>query len=332
MSADSPLQVSVVIPTFNRGFCIAQTIGSVLAQTCPAFEIIVVDDGSTDRTQAVVSSFGNRVRYLHQVNAGVSAARNLGIHAALGQWVALLDSDDEWHPEKLAIQCAELLAHPQAVAHMVDCQLGERDGLPTSIFEIRGLKNELGIRPLRVRPLLDVMQSAYFPSTWLVSKAVLLQAGLFNPAMRLCEDTDLLSRVALAGSFLTNCFVGTKLQRYEQSPGLSSLYPKAKVEYFSNIVQTYEQLLASGQLNALELAYVKKNLSATHLELALLHRIDGDRTSFRRSLLLSIRKSVSVLPLIKALVVLSLGTRGYEILRRLKDHRKSVHPRRSAAT
>ena len=94
-------RVSVVIPAYNAADHIAATVESVIAQTVPAWEILVIDDGSTDDTGAVVRKFGDLVRLYSVPNAGVSAARNLGIDQASGEWIALLDSDDLWHPRKL---------------------------------------------------------------------------------------------------------------------------------------------------------------------------------------------------------------------------------------
>ena len=102
--------VSVVIPTFNRARELARAIESVLAQEYASLEIIVVDDGSTDNTRAVASRYAPRVRYIWQPNSGVSAARNAGLRAARGEFIALLDSDDEWQPWKLAVQISVLQA------------------------------------------------------------------------------------------------------------------------------------------------------------------------------------------------------------------------------
>lgn len=109
--------VSVVIPTYNRAHCVAKTIDSVLAQTHQNFEILVCDDGSKDDTAAVIERvYGadKRVRYLHQKNAGVSAARNLGLRSMTGDFVALLDSDDLWLPWKTEAQLKCLAALPDA--------------------------------------------------------------------------------------------------------------------------------------------------------------------------------------------------------------------------
>lgn len=105
-----PPTVSVVIPTYNRAHVVGRAIRSVLNQTYQDFEIIVVDDGSTDNTEEVVKSFNDpRIRYIrHEENRGGSAARNTGIRAARGAYIAFLDSDDEWLPEKLAKQVQKM--------------------------------------------------------------------------------------------------------------------------------------------------------------------------------------------------------------------------------
>lgn len=92
---------SVIIPAYNAGAFVALAIDSVLAQTWPAHEILVVDDGSVDNTAEVVAGYGERVRYLRQDNAGVSAARNAGARAATGDWLAFLDADDWYYPDRL---------------------------------------------------------------------------------------------------------------------------------------------------------------------------------------------------------------------------------------
>lgn len=93
--------ISVIIAVYNGAPTIRRAVESVLAQTCPAHEVIVIDDGSTDDTDAVVAEFGDRVRYLRQSNAGVSAARNAGAAAATGAWLAFLDADDWYYPDRL---------------------------------------------------------------------------------------------------------------------------------------------------------------------------------------------------------------------------------------
>src|SRR6185503_12940562 len=98
---------SVVIPTYNRAYCLSATIGSLQAQTYPNWEALIIDDGSTDDTAELVRSLSAadpRVKYHPQKNAGVSAARNAGLRLVDGEWAAFLDSDDAWEPWKLTAQ------------------------------------------------------------------------------------------------------------------------------------------------------------------------------------------------------------------------------------
>ena len=108
-----PGLVSVVIPTYNRATIVRAAINSVVGQSYPNVEVVVVDDGSRDDTRQVVESYGPPVRYLSQANSGVSAARNRGFAAARGEFIALLDSDDEFLPWKLEAQVRVLRAHPE---------------------------------------------------------------------------------------------------------------------------------------------------------------------------------------------------------------------------
>ena len=97
-------RVSVIIPTYNREEYVVKAIDSVLGQKFDDYEFIVVDDGSTDNTKEIVNKYGDMIRYIYQHNSGVSAARNTGIKLAKGEWVAFLDSDDEWRPDYLLTQ------------------------------------------------------------------------------------------------------------------------------------------------------------------------------------------------------------------------------------
>ena len=105
------MSISVIIPAYNAEQHISRAIDSVLAQTHPADEIIAVDDGSTDDTGQILRSYGRQLRYIGQENGGAGAARNTGIKAARGEWIAFLDADDEWLPEKLKCQADHLRRH-----------------------------------------------------------------------------------------------------------------------------------------------------------------------------------------------------------------------------
>jgi glycosyltransferase involved in cell wall biosynthesis len=107
------MQVTVVIPSYNCGPLTVEAVESVLAQTVPASEILVVIDGSTDNTFELLNQFGDRIRLITQPNQGVAAARNTGLRLATGEFVAFLDADDVWHPEKLERQLSFLNLNPE---------------------------------------------------------------------------------------------------------------------------------------------------------------------------------------------------------------------------
>lgn len=112
MTANLPI-VSVIIPAYNRDRYLAEAIESVLAQTYSAIDIIVVDDGSVDRTAEVAQRYVPKIRYFYQPNGGIGAARNAGIAQAQGEFLAFLDSDDLWVPNKLALQLAAFASDPE---------------------------------------------------------------------------------------------------------------------------------------------------------------------------------------------------------------------------
>ncbi len=164
--------ISVIIPTFNRAWSLARAIDSVLAQTLAPKEIIVVDDGSTDRTAQVLAAYGDRIQILTRQNAGVSSARNAGIRHSTGDWVALLDSDDEWKPEKLACQAAFFHAHPEAMI----CQTQEiwiRNGV-----RVNPMKKHQKLSGMIFEPSLHLCLVS--PSAVMIKKNCLNAKGCFG--------------------------------------------------------------------------------------------------------------------------------------------------------
>lgn len=312
--APDSFSISVVIPTFNRGFCIRSALDSVLAQTLQAHEIIVVDDGSTDDTAAVVATYGRSVRYLIQRNAGASAARNTGIHAACGTWVAFLDSDDEWQPDKLEIQVQELRQYPEAVAHFVDCLIHRPGFTNKTVFEVRGRLHEFQARPFRIRPLPDVLMSLFFPSAWLVKREALLQAGGFDTSLKVCEDTDLLAHVALAGPFVVSCTQGVVLERRGGNGGLSDLCARDPMQYFQTMRKSYQRLAAANGLTENEKSLVHHELAAIHMELAILLAHSGEIKAMRKEIREALVANRSMRTLSKALSLLVLGPSLYTAL------------------
>ncbi len=176
--------VSVVIPAYNQGQFVREAVLSALEQTYGPLEVIVIDDGSTDNTQQQLAPFLHRVRYVHQKNAGLSAARNTGIQLARGEWIALLDADDVWHRQKLEIQLA-------AIENRKDVALV---GSPA----ITVLPLELPSAPctytLTVRHFL--LSARMGPSSALIRRRSLEAVGMFDESLQSVEDRDMWLRIA----------------------------------------------------------------------------------------------------------------------------------------
>ena len=131
-------RISVVIPTFNQSGYLAEALDSVLTQTFADYEIIVVDDGSTDGTASLLRTYGDRIRVISQDNRGAGAARNRGLETACGRYIAFLDHDDIWHPDKLKVQYEFMVAHPAAVGCSVPYSFSNAAWKPAFDLRIRG--------------------------------------------------------------------------------------------------------------------------------------------------------------------------------------------------
>jgi len=201
-----PSTVSVVIPAYNTAEFIPDALESVLAQTVQPLEILVVDDGSQDATPQVMRKFKDRVRYIRKERNGPAAARNLGIRSAAGEWIALLDSDDLWLPERLEQQ---LKLAERNGADLVFCDatsMKEGNLTATTRFTQYRLK-ERWIKEAPEGLLRDPFRLLFeagcyiLPSTVLIRREALLEAGLFDENIYCNEDMDLWLRLAVNHRF-----------------------------------------------------------------------------------------------------------------------------------
>ena len=184
---DKPPQVSVIIPTYNRGWIVGEAVDSVLAQDFADYELIVVNDGSTDETEAVLSDYGDRICIVRQKNKGVSAARNTGIRSASGDLISFLDSDDLWLPSKLSNQTAFFDQHPQAVA----CQTEEtwiRNGRRVNPRNRHRKPSGMIFEPSLALCLVS-------PSAVMIRRSLFDRVGLFDESLPACEDYDMWLRI-----------------------------------------------------------------------------------------------------------------------------------------
>ena len=241
---DSLCYVSVIIPTFNRSRYLRQAIASVLAQTYPHFEIIVVDDGSTDETRTVAeSSRDPKIRYTWQDNAGRSAARNRGLELARGEYIAFLDDDDFYLPDKLSQQTAYLEAHPAVDLVGAGTQMVDEQERVLRVW-----------RNWEDQPELSLPACLYacpLPTCTVLfrRRALDLLDRWFDPELDRAEDTDFFTRLLLAGCRMA--WLPEIVSAYRLHPGNSQ---NDGARYSRSYLRLLDKLYARCDLPAVVLA------------------------------------------------------------------------------
>jgi glycosyltransferase involved in cell wall biosynthesis len=265
--------ISVVIPTYNRGQQTIVAIESVLSQTYPNFEIIVVDDGSTNGSGGVIQRFisqtngDHQILFLSQPNQGASIARNTGIAKARGEYIAFLDSDDLWVPEKLKwqVQAFEQLKNMCGVC-FTDARLVNNSGMDISSFQIYGKHYEqtVGIDRGVTISLVNSF-SGFWVSSLLVRADIIRQIGGFSPDISFVEDRDLHFRLSLRTSI---AYVNKQLIRTDRNPSPpgSTCRPWDKREVqFQQQQYMFEKWLKLGPVLPPDVRrIVRRNLGALH--------------------------------------------------------------------
>lgn len=187
MDTVNPPTVSCIIPVFNCERYLAEAINSILSQTYSPLEVIVADDGSTDRTGQIIAAFGEQVRCVTQANQGPSTARNLGIGAATGNFIAFLDADDLWHAEKLARQMERFQARPELDYCVTNCQ---NFWVPELQVEAAKFRNHRISRPM----------AGYVTGTLVGRRAVFAKVGLLSTTLAHGDSTEWFLRAAEQGA------------------------------------------------------------------------------------------------------------------------------------
>jgi glycosyltransferase involved in cell wall biosynthesis len=195
---NSPFTVSVVIPAYNAEKFIARAIDCVLSQTHQPNEIIIVDDGSTDGTAKIIQQYGQKICYIYQKNAGAASARNTGIKAAKYDWIAFLDADDQWQPEKLQLQIELLRRNPDLTwatcNYIIHTYPDNRETMAWPAQKATSLLS--GKEYLNSYIVAITAGMGWNPASMIVSRQVLEQAGLFSTGMRYVEDLDMWLSIA----------------------------------------------------------------------------------------------------------------------------------------
>ncbi len=263
LTVSSP-PISVIIPTFNRARLLSGAIASVLSQPYPSFELIVVDDGSRDRTRRVVEGWQRRLaqpgpgsplnrscrlRYFYQQNQGPAAARNLGIRRARYDLLAFLDCDDRFRPGKMAIQAAAMAAAPELpLSHTEEIWLRRGEHLNQKKRH-RKAGGELFARSLELC-LIGM-------STVILRRALLEKVGYFDETLPCCEDYELWLRVSSRFPVL---FVDQPLtEKHGGRPDQLSVRHRAGMDRFR--IRALEKLLAAGELTAEQLQLARRELA-----------------------------------------------------------------------
>ncbi|WDP93391.1 MAG: glycosyltransferase family 2 protein [Desulfobacter sp.] len=249
METEENRLVSVIIPTYNRAHVLARALDSVLAQEYNPVEVVVVDDGSTDQTPALLAGYGERIRVLTQPNKGVSAARNLGIRKSRGAFIALLDSDDAWTPEKLSVQMDFMLADPGVLI----CQTEEvwiRNGRRVNPKVKHKKPSGMIFKPSLKLCLVS-------PSAVMMRRQLFETKGMFNEDFPVCEDYDLWLRVSRdTPVHLIDIPCTVKYGGHDDQLSASHSQDKYRIQSILNLIR--DEGLSQGQKDAALKVMVKK--------------------------------------------------------------------------
>lgn len=255
------VKVSVIIPTYNYGRFLGEAIQSVLDQTLTDFELIVVDDGSTDNTKEVVSSFkDSRIKYIYQENCGVSAAQNTGIRASTGEYIAILGSDDKWFPENLELQVRMLDAHPDVGLVCSDGYLfDDRTGATLGRMWHLNFPG-LNLRRASQQPLRELLSRGCFirPQFTVMRRVIFGETGYFDESLRIGEDWELFIRITQR--FTIECLDMPLGWRRKHGAALTA----HRIETYPETLRTLDKVLHNHSLSKANLALVKRALSFTH--------------------------------------------------------------------
>lgn len=280
-------QFSVIIPTYNRAQFITKAVDSVLAQTFQDYELIVVDDGSTDNTKMVLEAYGDKIRYIFLSNSGVSAARNVGIRESRGTWIAFLDSDDEWTSAYLFTQMMQIEEFPETVAHISNGVTVSIDGKRRNLFEETGFSKRFNGRSHLVveRPLsVIVVYGSWFTPSLIIRRDVLLEAGLYDEELSIAEDVDLVARIAVKGSI---AFCNKELvEVYRRDEAMLNLMAESRKRglcLYKSFGKVFDNLLRFSDLDLTERVVITRALSVTRRALGNVLVMAGRKAEARQA-------------------------------------------------
>jgi len=293
--ARDPL-ISVIVPAYQAAQFIAATLDSILAQTFRNFELIVVNDGSPDSEdlEKVLEPYRSRIIYLRQENQGLAGARNTGIRASRGEYIAPLDADDLWDPEHLAAQIAVLEADPSIDMVYADARIfGDVREAGRTVMELSPSRGEVTFERLATH------QCTVHVCVCLIRREILFRAGLFDPTLRRTEDIDMWLRVAMHGGRI--CYQRRVLGQYRRRGDSLSSDPVPMIESFLSVLaktarapdlSATQREVVERQIQvertSLELEKAKRAFLAGETDAAISHlsRVNAQRKSWKNTLIL----------------------------------------------
>ena len=245
-------KVSVIIPAYNALAYLAETVDSVFKQTFYDWELLIVDDGSSDGTAAWAKQITDlRVRLISQKNQGSSVARNTGITAAKGEYIALLDADDLWEPSKLEKQVRFLEQNPSIGLVDTWTTLINQKGKSTGRIILSSAEGDVWKQLVQFKPV------CCCDSTPLIRRSCFDNVGLFNPDLPYLEDLDMWIRLAYVYEFAA---IKEPLVRYRQHPQSKSTNCKGTLEAFRTIIEKAFESVPAEMLPLREKGYARLNL------------------------------------------------------------------------
>ncbi len=308
--------IAAVIPTFNRAHCIRHAVDSVLNQSLRCREVIVVDDGSTDGTAEALSDYGSQITIIRQLNQGVSVARNRGVHLAKATWVAFLDSDDEWDPNKIRMTAQAIERFPRAVAHVCNGLLVDGGGNCVDYFKARGMGFPGDGGCYREQPFEDVTQWLFMMPGVTTRRVEISGKFGFLPGLSMFEDYELLLRLSVKGAFIVEQNPLFRVFRRDAAgESLSKRNALKEDATANNLIRVYENILSNAGLTTVQAKRVRRMLSSARSDLAAQARNRRERGACIRYYWRSIRDCPSASVILRAFVGSVMGTSALNHLR-----------------
>ena len=278
---------SVVIPIYNKQFFIENTLKSLLDQDFRDFEVIIINDGSTDESEKIVLGFDDpRIRYFSQINQGVALARNHGFEKATARYIAFLDADDFWHPDFLEVMHQYILRLPDQKVFASAIEIGTSK----TIFEPGYSIKKTGDYAIVDYFEASVKESVIWTSSAVFERSVFEQAGTFDPKIKISEDTDLWIRIGLLFPVV---FIWKVLARYvydESSISRSAdyLFRDESFTKYENEEKQHPKLKKFLDLNRFSAAIKSKLIGDNRTFFKYKQAIDPQNLNIRKRILLEL--------------------------------------------